>query len=135
MVEVKGCDIELAAGRYQGERTYGTSANLPTRAKKPSLDDMGPGTDRGRVRRSPLLDGLAPEEEDALPATRARKNTLDEMTVKRTEKPRQKPLPPKSDENDAGLVTRYKVGIGSHEDPADVKKRARRKRKTGRPGS
>ncbi len=128
-------DIELAAGRYQGERTYGTSANLPTRAKKPSLDDMGPGTDRGRVRRSPLLDGLAPEEEDALPATRARKNTLDEMTVKRTEKPRQKPLPPKSDENDAGLVTRYKVGIGSHEDPADVKKRARRKRKTGRPGS
>jgi len=116
-------DVEMSAGRYSGERTYGSAANLPTRAKKPGLDDMGPGTDRGRLRR----------EDD--PPTRARKNTLDEMTVKRTEKPRQKPLPPKPGENDAGLTLRYKVGIGSHEDPADVKKRARRKRKTGRPGS
>ena len=124
-------DVEMSAGRYQGDRTYGERANLNTRARKPGLDDMGPGTDRGRVRRAPAEDG----DNEPLPATRARKNTLDEMTVKRTEKPRQKPVPTRSDENDAGLVTRYKIGVGSHEDPADVKKRARRKRKTGRPGS
>ncbi len=43
--------------------------------------------------------------------------------------------PPKKPEDDPGLVVRHKVGIGSHEDPADEKKRARRKRKTGRPGN
>jgi excinuclease ABC subunit B len=112
-------DVEEAAGRFGGERPYGRAANLPTRAAKPSLDDMGPGTDRGRVRR----------DDDELPPTRARKNGLDEMTVKRTERPRRK------DEDAAGLIVRHKVGIGSHEDPADAKRRGRRKRKTGRPGN
>ncbi|MEM8662868.1 MAG: helicase-related protein, partial [Pseudomonadota bacterium] len=112
-------DIEMSAGRYSGEREFNSSANLKTRAKKPSLDNMGPGTDRGRLKR----------EDDDLPPTRARKNDLDEMTVKRTEKPRRK------ETDDAGLILRHKVGVGSHEDPADVKKRGRRKRKTGRPGS
>ncbi|WP_108662583.1 excinuclease ABC subunit UvrB [Acuticoccus kandeliae] len=111
-------DVEQAAGRYSGERGYNSAANLKTRAAKPSLDDMGPGTDRPKVRR------------DEEPATRARKNTLDEMTVKRTEKPLRK------DEDAAGLILRHKVGVGSHEDPADVKRKSgRRKRKTGRPGS
>ena len=65
-------DVEDRAGAYQGERKYGRAANLPKaspkvrkptdddmgphnwgggeatplRAKKPGLDDMGPGTDR-----------------------------------------------------------------------------------------
>ena len=69
-------DVEREAGRYRGGRKYGASANLPptegrtrrgeyaplsddvgptgeagvsdegTRIRKPSLDDMGPGTDR-----------------------------------------------------------------------------------------
>ena len=111
-------DVELSAGRYQGPREFGRSANLKSRATKPSIDDMGPGTDRGRVRR----DDAAP------PPTRARKNDLDEMTVKRTEKPRR-------DADAAGLVLRHKVGAGSYEDPSEVKKKGRRKRKTGRPGS
>jgi excinuclease ABC subunit B len=48
--------VEDRAGRYAGERTYGESANLPagmgksgtlkSRARKPGLDEMGPGTDR-----------------------------------------------------------------------------------------
>jgi excinuclease ABC subunit B len=44
--------VEREAGRYSGERRYGTSANLPaesrsgTRVRAPDLDDMGPGTDR-----------------------------------------------------------------------------------------
>ena len=38
--------IEASSGSYAGERTYGRAANTPTRAKKPGLDEMGPGTDR-----------------------------------------------------------------------------------------
>jgi len=120
-------DVEASAGRFAGERPYGRAGNLPTRAKKPALGEMGPGTDRGRPRR----DGGAGDGdgEGDLPPTRARKNDLDEMTVKRTERPKRK------DEDAAGLVLRHRVGIGSHEDPAEVKKKARRKRKTGRPGN
>jgi excinuclease ABC subunit B len=41
-VQVKG-----KAGAYAGPKAYGESANLPqTRARKPGLDSMGPGTDR-----------------------------------------------------------------------------------------
>ena len=36
-------DVEDKAGRFKGERTYGAAANLPpTRAHKPTDDDMGP---------------------------------------------------------------------------------------------
>ncbi len=76
-------EVEDKAGAFKGERKYGPSANLPhagsristeyepvqptnaqstakplSRAKKPSLDDMGPGTDRA----IPLRDA------DAVPA-------------------------------------------------------------------
>jgi excinuclease ABC subunit B len=102
--------------------------------KKPSLDDMGPGTDMAK----PLF----------------RKNTLDEMTVGRTEKPLgtgklpRKPgsVPaPASDEpearslragedNAAKPLKRGKIGVGSYEDPADQRAAARRPKKSGRPG-
>ena len=118
-------DIEMSAGRYAGERGFNSAANIKSRAAKPSLDDMGPGTDRGRVRREPA-------EEPPPPPTRARKNHLDEMTVKRTEKPLRKPAP---GEDAAGLIVRHKAGVGSYEDPAEVRKKARRRKKTGRPGS
>jgi excinuclease ABC subunit B len=40
-------EIEASSGSYAGERSYGRAANLPaTRARKPDLDSMGPGTDR-----------------------------------------------------------------------------------------
>ncbi len=84
---------------------------------KPSLDDMGPGTDTAR----PLF----------------RKNTLDEMTVGRTEKPVTGPLPPKPalpDRDDPRPLVRGKTGVGSYEDPAEVKRKSRTKGKTGRPG-
>lgn len=77
--------------------------------QKPSIDDMGPGTDMAR----PLF----------------RKNTLDEMTVGRTEKPVTGHVPEKP------ILTRAKPGIGSYEDPADEKRqKGRTKGKTGRPG-
>ena len=39
-------EVEDKAGAYRGERKYGAAANLPTRARKPGLNEMGPGTDR-----------------------------------------------------------------------------------------
>ena len=51
-------DVEDRAGRFSGERKYGAKANMPnaaatsgSRIRKPSLDDMGPGTDRAVPRR------------------------------------------------------------------------------------
>ncbi|MDQ0470987.1 excinuclease ABC subunit UvrB [Labrys wisconsinensis] len=39
--------IRDKAGAYAGPKSYGSAANLPpTRARKPDLDSMGPGTDR-----------------------------------------------------------------------------------------
>jgi excinuclease ABC subunit B len=102
---------------------------------KPSLDDMGPGTDATK----PLF----------------RKNLLDEMTVGRTEKPVTGKLPEKpadpSDKrfspllegqpdrasppkDDPRPIVRGKVGAGSYEDPGDQKRKGRTKGKTGRPG-
>jgi excinuclease ABC subunit B len=75
---------------------------------KPTLDEMGPGSDAG----TPLF----------------RRNTLDEMTVGRTEKPVTGKLPDKP-------VIRAKPGVGSYEDAVDEKQRkGRTKGKTGRPG-
>ncbi|MCD2471065.1 excinuclease ABC subunit UvrB [Jiella sp. MQZ9-1] len=133
----------------RGSGSDGAPASL---FRKPSLDEMGPGTDT------------------AIPAARSlfRKNTLDEMTVGRTEKPAgktppTKPAPPKAgtaassaDAGSAGTKTqtgtsaagergasspddspaplrRERVGRGSYEDPSD-QKRKRRPSKTGRPG-
>ena len=35
-------DVEDRTGSYQGERKYGAAANLPTRAHRPTDEDMGP---------------------------------------------------------------------------------------------
>ena len=42
--------VDAKTGGYQGEKKYGSSANLPksSRIKEPDLDDMGPGTGRER---------------------------------------------------------------------------------------
>jgi excinuclease ABC subunit B len=39
-------EVDNRTGGYRGERAYGAAANLPTRAAKPGLDAMGPGTER-----------------------------------------------------------------------------------------
>ncbi|MCD2175313.1 excinuclease ABC subunit UvrB [Rhizobium sp. C4] len=85
----------------------------PALFAKPSLDDMGPGTDTAK----PLF----------------RKNTLDEMTVGRTEKPVRGAIPEKEIDDPRPLV-RGKAGVGSYEDPMDEKRKGRTKGKTGRPG-
>ncbi|MRN65576.1 excinuclease ABC subunit UvrB [Brucella sp. 10RB9213] len=84
--------------------------------QKPSLDNMGPGTDMAK----PRHDGPLPTAAES----RFRKNTLDEMTVKRTEIPAGGEAP----------IRRERAGIGSYEDPVEVSRKKRRPGKTGRPG-
>ncbi|MGS1093834.1 excinuclease ABC subunit UvrB [Aquamicrobium terrae] len=61
-----------------------------------------------------------------------RKNSLDEMTVRRTEKPMEGAKPVKPD--DVKPIRRERAGIGSYEDPSDTAQRRRRPAKTGKPG-
>ncbi|WP_311032283.1 excinuclease ABC subunit UvrB [Mesorhizobium koreense] len=103
---------------------------------KPSLDDMGPGTDTaipaGAVSRSLFKMQSAREAhgsdfgipEDQRGRSLFRKNSLDEMTVRRTEKPVDGGKP----------IKRERIGRGSYEDPADERESRRRSKKTGRPG-
>ncbi|WP_170130515.1 excinuclease ABC subunit UvrB [Afifella marina] len=67
--------------------------------------------------------------------SRVRKNTLDEMTVGRTEKPLGGAAPLRAPEGeDVKPLRRENIGKGSYEEPEDERARQRRPRKTGRPG-
>ncbi len=114
---------------------YATPAKGKPLFAKPSIDDMGPGTDMptpaGAVSRSLFKKQSAREAHgsdygvpDDGGRSLFRKNALDEMTVRRTEKPVDGVKP----------VKREKIGVGSYEDPADTAQRKRRPGKTGRPG-
>ncbi|MEI9412538.1 excinuclease ABC subunit UvrB [Mesorhizobium salmacidum] len=132
---------------------------------KPSLDDMGPGTDMptpsGAVSRSLFKKQSAEEAHGSdfgIPGDAAKplfkKNSLDEMTVRRTEKPVEGKVPAKpqpisplvgemSGRTEGGAkdrgdtdkpIVRQRAGIGSYEDPGDARREKRRPGKTGRPG-
>lgn len=92
---------------------------------KPSLDDMGPGTD-------------AVKPAGAVPRSLFKKNSLDEMTVRRTEKPVPGAIPAKPSSSptpdDTKPIVRERAGIGSYEDSRDTGSQKRRPGKTGRPG-
>src|SRR5690606_37562035 len=109
---------------------------------KPKLDEMGTSGDHavpaGAMPRSLFKKQSHQEAHGAdfgVPdegrGSLFRKNSLDEMTVRRTEKPLERPRPAKPDllspgqvpDNDAAPVRRERVGIGSYEDPLDEKKR------------
>ncbi len=70
--------------------------------------------------------------------SKVRKNTLDEMTVGRTEVPLSSgPLPQKPGDghaDDVRPLARGKVGAGSYEDPGEDRRRGGRSKKSGRPG-
>ena len=137
--------------------------------QKPSLDNMGPGTDAvvpaGAVSRSLFKKQSAAEAHGSDYGTPDdgkslfRKNSLDEMTVRRTEKPVEgtKPTKPTSSPlagedsspreakpsgsanlvrgaDDPKPIRRERSGVGSYEDPADQRRQSRRTSKTGRPG-
>jgi excinuclease ABC subunit B len=99
-----------------------TYAQSTTRARKPSLDDMGPGTDRTIPRRDldPKTRGGAFGEN----IKGAHKPTLDEMgphAMLPVKSGKAKPRAPSKDQ--------------TFDDPAMPKKRRGRPRKTGRPGN
>jgi excinuclease ABC subunit B len=149
-------DVDDRTGGYKGEKKYGASANLPpatriatdyqpvqsthaqstSRAKKPSLDDMGPGTDRAVPRRDAAGAASRARNTDIDPRTKAgafgehiagpHKPTLDEMGPHASLPVKSgKPLPQKPQ-----LPART-IEI---EDPAETKSRRGRPKKTGRPG-
>ncbi|RVC76317.1 excinuclease ABC subunit UvrB [Mesorhizobium sp. M4A.F.Ca.ET.022.05.2.1] len=130
---------------------------------KPSIDDMGPGTDMptpaGAVSRSLFKKQSAQEAHGSdfgIPGEPTKplfkKNSLDEMTVRRTEKPvegkvpaKPQPISPRvgempgraeggAKERDDKPIVRQRAGIGSYEDPGDERRQNRRPSKTGRPG-
>ncbi|MDW6022337.1 excinuclease ABC subunit UvrB [Mesorhizobium sp. BAC0120] len=117
---------------------YAEPAKAPSKPlfQKPSLDDMGPGTDiskpAGAISRSLFKKQTHQEAHgsdfgvpDDASKSLFRKNTLDEMTVRHTEKPVEGVKP----------VKREQIGLGSYEEPADERQRSRRSRKTGKPGN
>lgn len=98
-VELESPVTGRTKGRHNAGRKLHRTIDAPSENslfQKPSLDDMGPGTDIAR----PRYDGPLPvaPQEDATP------------------------------------VRRNQIGIGSYEDPADVKRKKRRPGKTGKPG-
>ncbi|TPM53126.1 excinuclease ABC subunit UvrB [Mesorhizobium sp. B2-2-4] len=128
---------------------------------KPSIDDMGPGTDMptpaGAVSRSLFKKQSASEAHGSdfgIPGEPTKplfkKNSLDEMTVRRTEKPVEGKVPAKpqpispvvgAGRTDGGAkeredkpIVRQRAGIGSYEAPGDARREKRRPAKTGRPG-
>ena len=139
--------IAATNARSESEGPEDGASNQASYFTKPTLDDMGPGTDATR----PLF----------------RRNSLDEMTVGRTEKPANAPLPERPPEtystkkrfsplmegrperadpsssternetrakDDPRPIVRGKVGAGSYEDAGEQKRKGRTKGKTGRPG-
>jgi len=96
-----------------------------SRIKKPSLDDMGPGTDRPVPARAPSVDSRAKAGAFGEKIAGPHKPTLDEMgphaslPVKSGEKPSRLQMPTRTREFD---------------DPSQKKGRRGRPRKTGRPG-
>ncbi|WP_412842257.1 excinuclease ABC subunit UvrB [Brucella tritici] len=117
---------EFEAGDAGARRNKGKPTGN-SRFRKPALDEMGADTTRPLGKPSlfqkPSLDDMGPGTDMAKPLFR--KNTLDEMTVKRTEVP---------SGGDDAAIRRERAGIGSYEDPAETARKKRRPGKTGRPG-
>lgn len=135
-----------------GRNKSGTPEGKGSYFSKPHIDDMGPGTDTA-----------VPMPKSGTESSYFRKNTLDEMTVGRTEKPVTGKIPDKpkpsshlvredsspqeakpigeanlvrgsTAPNDPRPIIRARSGAGSYEDPMDQKRKGRTKGKTGRPG-
>jgi excinuclease ABC subunit B len=157
-------DISPLEGEMSAKRTEGVASaarqpsttpppasgrTLPSRGRggslfaKPSLDDMGPGTDMARpagaIPRSLFKKQTHTEAHGSdygVPGEGGkslfRKNSLDEMTVRRTEKPVGSTNLAGGD--DPKPIIRERAGLGSYEDPADARRHSRRPKKSGRPG-
>eukprot|EP00873_Tetraselmis_striata_P020502 jgi/Tetstr1/440766/TSEL_029074.t1 len=122
-------DVDEKTGGYRGDKKFGKGGTKAgaSGAKRETAKDRAA---KARAGASGLPD-----------TSKVRKNTLDEMTVGRTEVPlSNRPLPKKpvnpaqQAEEDARPVVRGKIGTGSYEGPAEEKRRRGRPKKSGRPG-
>ncbi len=147
-------EIEDKAGSFQGGRKYGAKANMPrqpaarspegsgrvqteyepiqptyaqstSRIKKPSLDDMGPGTDRPVPARAPTVDSRVKAGAFGEKISGPHKPTLDEMGPHAS-------LPVKSGEKPSRIT--IPTTTRDFGDPNQKKGRRGRPKKTGRPG-
>ncbi|SHJ15305.1 Excinuclease ABC subunit B [Aureimonas altamirensis DSM 21988] len=131
-------DFERAARlRDEIKRLQATELAIADDPLARDISDAEGGKRRGRSK-APANPRFGPRGEPLAPRGEAggslfRKNTLDEMTVGRTEKPVGGAAPAKP-EGDARPIRRERIGVGSYEDPGDEKRRKRRPGKTGRPG-
>ena len=106
--------------------TNAQSTAIPaSRAKKPSLDDMGPGTDRAIPRRDPSVDVRTRAGAYGEAIRGPHKPTLDEMGPHAM-------TPPRTGSKEHILKP---VLTREFEEPAEKKKRRGRPKKTGRPGA
>lgn len=102
-----------------------TYAQSTSRVRKPTLDNMGPGTDRPVPARKPTIDSRTKAGAFGERIAGPHKPTLDEMgphaslPVKSGPVPQKPPLPPRTIEV---------------EDATETKSRRGRQKKTGRPG-
>jgi excinuclease ABC subunit B len=141
-------DVEERAGAFKGERKYGKSANLPpssrikteyepvqpshaqstSRIKKPSLDDMGPGTDRPvPAARIQNVDARTKAGAFGEKIAGPHKPTLDEMGPHAS-------LPVKKASGPLPTKPTMPARTIEIDDPAESKGRRGRPKKTGRPG-
>jgi excinuclease ABC subunit B len=129
--------LSPVSGREKGKHNKGVARHRAVGGgtslfAKPSLDEMGTSGDHAtpaagegsKWRKQSHSEARKGEYSMSDGPTLFRKNSLDEMTVRRTEKPVEGVAP----------VKREKIGIGSYEDPSDQKRQKRRAGKTGRPG-
>ena len=140
-------DVDAKTGGYKGNKKFGAggtkegasgkkkqTAADKARAAREKSSGLGPASRTGAApdgapaRRSGRQADTTVSEDLPAPSKKVRKNTLDEMTVGRTE------VPLGQDSDPVKPVVRGKIGAGSYEDPADEKKRRGRPKKSGRPG-
>ncbi|MFD1696378.1 excinuclease ABC subunit UvrB [Roseibium aestuarii] len=120
--------IDEKTGGYQGDRKFGAGGTKSGASGKKKET----AADRARAASGKASGTLSP-------SAKVRKNTLDEMTVGRTEVPLASGPVPQKPKFDSGAeeqkpLVRGKIGAGSYEDPAEENRRRGRPKKTGRPG-
>ncbi len=125
-------------------------AARPNMFRKPDLDEMGgsgahavpaKAVERSLFRKQTHQEAHGADygtPDDGVRGRKSlfRKNDLDEMTVRRTEKPLggAKPAKPTAPQDEVQPLVRGRIGAGSYEDPAEERRGKRRPKKSGRPG-
>lgn len=132
--EARSAEGATGKGKEQARGAEGRRPDLEEMGRDVAIHDGRNGEQslfRKNTRPDALSDEVGQDSESGPSETPSyfRKNSLDEMTVGRTEKPVAGKVPEKP------ILTRAKPGVGSYEDPAEEKRRkGRTKGKTGRPG-